>query len=175
MKGFLPLIIAVLLICSAAEAQKALPKGASDFFLELGGLMTRNGKPDIVQRIAGNRIDKVEGGGGLVDWTEVEGRVFARAAWMIEIREMASEYSSYDLEKSLAGEMQKQLTSKGFRITPAKPALNYFRYQKGSIVGALEVRSFFLNKGNLPLHYEFIFTESYRPTTKSRVIRNSRG
>lgn len=157
----------MFLICSSIEAQRSIPEGASRFFKELGGLNVSVGRADILKRIAANKIDQVESGGGAPDWTIVDGRAFTRAAWMIEIGKIASDYSSYDLGQSLAAEMQDKLRSEGFRLTPAKFGLYYVRYEKGTTVGSVEVRSFFLNGGNPPLRYEFIFNESYRPVRKS--------
>ena len=159
-------LAATLLFTFSGAAQKPTPKGASKFITELGGLALLPPKVGILQQIAGTRIDEVEGGGGVGDWTEVDGRVFLRTTWMEEIGHIDSNYSVYDLEQGLAAEMQKRLVSEGFRVTPKKFDFHYIRYQKGWTVGTLEVRSWFLNSGNLPLHIEFIFNESYRPTRK---------
>lgn len=161
------LCVAIILLAYGGYAQ-SLPSGVSNFFRELGGLNPQGSKVEIFQRLAGRRIDKVEGGGDAADWTELEGRVYVRAAWMTEIGEMTADYTSYELEQALAADMQKKLASEGFRITPSKFNLSYVRYQKGSTIGMVEVRSFFLNGGNLPLRYEFIFNESYRPRRKAR-------
>lgn len=168
MKRIVLLLATIILLFASGEAQKPIPKGASKFFNELGGLRFTRGNSDILQQIAGNKIDKVEGGGGTIDWTKVDGRIFARAAWMVEIGGMVSDYGAFELERSLAIEMQKTLTSEGFRMIPANFDLHYIRYQKGSTIGTVEVRSFFLNNGKLPLRYEFIFNESYRPVKGSR-------
>lgn len=170
-KILLLLLAAVLLIYSPAEAQAPIPEGASNFFKELGGLRFSQNEADILQRIAGNKIDKVESGGGGPDWTKVDGRVFVRAAWMIEIGEIASDYGSFELEQSIAAEMQRKLRLEGFSLTPVKFDLHYVRYQNGSTVGTVEVRSFFLGIGNLPLRYEFIFNESYMSAKKSGKSR----
>lgn len=160
------LLAAMLFIGSSAAAQNLTPAGASDFFLRRGGLIFTEGKVNVLQQIASNKIDKVEAGGGPADWVSVDGRIFARATWMIEIGEMTKEFSSVELERLLADEMQKKLNSEGFRLNSAKFDLHYVRYQKGSTVGSMEMRSSFLNNGNLPLRYEFIFNESYQPTKK---------
>lgn len=162
-------LLSVLLICSSVYSQPSIPSGASNFFEERGGLSFSSSKVDILQHIAAGKIDKVESGGGAVDWTEVDGRVFVRAAWIIEIGEISKDLSIFDLERFLAAEMQKKLKSEGFRLTPEKPDLHYIRYRKGSTVGTVEVRSCFLNGGNLPLRYEFIFNEIYRPAKRVRV------
>lgn len=168
MKRILLLSAVTLIVSFATAAQKPLPDGASKFFKVLGGLNFSDGNIDIVRQVAGRNIDKVEGGGGVADWTEVDGRVFVRSAWMTEIGEMAADYGAFELKKSLAAEMQKKLESEGFRLTPAKFDLHYIRYQKGATVGTVEVRSFYLNSGNLPLRFEFIFNESYRLERKTR-------
>jgi len=166
MKKLLLLTTIIFLISFSALGQKTMPKGASKFFTELGGLSFSHGQADILQQVVGNKIDKVEGGGGIVDWTELDGRVFARATWMTEIGEFEDDYGSFELKEALAAEMQKRLLTEGFTLTPKKFDFNYVRYQKGSTVGTIEVRSFFLNSGNLPLRIEFIFNESYRPVAK---------
>ena len=174
MKRILLSLAAALLIYSSGEAQAPIPDGVSKFFRDRGGLSLSGNNVDVLQRIAGNKIDNVEGGGGAANWTKVDGRVFVRAAWMVEIGDIASDYDAFDLNKSLAAEMQKRLTSEGFRLTPKKFDLNYVRYQKGSTLGTIEVRSFFLSSGNLPLRYEFIFNESFRPVRKPRKSHSPR-
>lgn len=164
---FLSLAVA-LLVTFSGVAQKSLPKGASIFITEAGGLMSSNNKVDVIQQIAGARIDNVEGGGGVMDWTEAGGRVFLRTTWMVEIGKMDEDYGVYDFKRALAAEMQKRLLSEGFRLTPKNFNFRYIRYLKGSTQGSVEVRSFFLNSGNLPLRMEFIFNESYRPLRKKR-------
>ena len=161
----------MFLICSSVFPQRSIPGGASSFFEERGGLSVSQSKPDILQQIAARKIDKVESGGGAAEWTEVDGRVFVRAAWMVEIGEISKDFGVYDLERLLAAEMQKKLKSEGFHLMPATPNLHYIRYQKGSTIGTVEVRSCFLNGGNLPLRYEFIFNEIYRPAKQMRVNR----
>jgi len=89
------------------------PPGASMFIRTLGGLSEENGRPDILQQIAGDKIDAVEGGGGVEDWTSLKGRVFLTRRWMVEIGKMSDGYS-YDFQKALATEMQKRLRSEGF-------------------------------------------------------------
>ena len=167
-KNLLTLATVIFLTSFSALGQETMPKGASNFFTERGGLSFSSGKPDILQEVAGNKIDKVEGGGGVDDWIKLDGRVFVRAAWMVEIGEFKDDYGSCDLEQALAAEMQKRLLAEGFILTPKKFNFNYVRYQKGSTVGSIEVRSFFLNNGNLPLRIEFIFNESYRPVVKMK-------
>lgn len=166
MKNLLLLATTISLISLSALGQETMPKGASNFFTERGGLSFSSGKADILQQVAGNNIDKVEAGGGIEDWIKLDGRVFVRAAWMVEIGEFKDDYGSYDLKQALAAEMQKRLLAEGFILTAKKFDFNYVRYQKGSTVDTIEVRSFFLNNGNLPLRIEFIFNESYRPVVK---------
>lgn len=169
MKKILLLLAVALLVTFSGAAQKPPPKGASSFITEAGGLMSSNKKVDIIQQIARARIDAVEGGGGVMDWAEASGRVFLRTTWMVEIGKMDEDYGVYDFEQALAAEMQKRLLSEGFRLTPKKFNFSYIRYQKGSTLGSVEVRSFYLNSGNLPLRIEFIFNESYRPLRKKTV------
>ena len=168
MNKILLTLAAMLLITFSGAAQKPTPQGASRFITELGGLALLPPKVDILRQIAGTKIYKVESGGGAADWTELDGRVFLRATWMVEIGDKASNYGVFDLEQGLAAELRSRLVSEGFRVTPKKVDFHYMRYQKGSTVGTLEVRSCFLNSGNLPLRIEFIFNESYRRTTKRR-------
>ncbi|MGB7208145.1 MAG: hypothetical protein WBD27_05745 [Pyrinomonadaceae bacterium] len=168
MKKILLSLAIALLVTFLGAAQTSPPKGASNFITEAGGLMSSNNKVDIIQQIAGARIDNVEGGGGVMDWTESGGRVFLRTTWMVEIGKIDEDYGVYDFKQALAAEMQKRLLSERFRLTPKKFNFHYIRYQKGSTQGSVEVRSFFLNSGNLPLRIEFIFNESYRPLRKKR-------
>ncbi|MBV6497072.1 MAG: hypothetical protein DYH05_13145 [Acidobacteria bacterium ACB1] len=163
MKYLLLFTTFLFLINLSVFGQDPTPKGASRFFSERGGLSPSSSRVDILEQVAGNNIDGVEGGGGIADWTKVDGRVFARAAWMIEIDELKENYGASDLEQALAAEMQKRLLSEGFILTPKKFDLHYVRYQKGTTVGTVEVRSFFLGSGNLPWRLEFIFNESYLP------------
>jgi len=163
MKNLLLFVAFLLLINLSVLGQAPVPKGASRFFNERGGLSFSSNKVDILQQVAGKYIDKTEAGGGIEDWTKVDGRVFARAAWMVEIGELKENYGVFDLEQALAAEMQKRLLAEGFALTPKKFDFHYVRYQKGTTVGTIEVRSFFVNSGNLPLRLEFIFNESYLP------------
>jgi hypothetical protein len=165
-KKKLSFLFVVLLMTLPGLAQKPLPKGVSKFFTERGGLDFSRTKVDIFEKVAGSKTDKVEAGGEASDWTELDGRVFARAAWMVEIGEMAPGFGGYELKKGLAAEMQKRLAAEGFRLTPKQFNFSYLRYQKGSTVGTIEVRSFYLGGGNLPLRIEFIFNESYRPVRR---------
>jgi len=160
----------VFLVCSSGKAQTRIPEGASNFFNERGGLNLMGNNIDPIRRISGNKVDNIEGGGGAADWARVSGRIFIRSAWMIEIGEMADGYGAFELEHSLAAEMQTKLVAEGFRLTPAKFDLHHIRYQKGSTIGTVEVRSFFLNSGNLPLRYEFIFNESYLEKPRNHRI-----
>ena len=168
MNKILLTLLTTLLITFSVVAQKPTPKGASKFITELGGLALLPPKLDIFQQVAGTKIDNVEGGGGAADWIELDGRVFLRATWMVEIGNIDSNYGIYDLEQGIAAEMQKRLVSEGFRVTPKKFDFHFIRYQKGLTVGTVEVRSCFINSGNPPLRYEFIFNESYRPTRKRK-------
>lgn len=94
-----------------------MQKGASNFFTGRGGITFSSGKVDILQQVAGNTIGNVEGGGGVEDWVNLDGRVFVRAVWMIEIGEFKDDYGSYDLEQALVAEMQMRLLAEGFMLT----------------------------------------------------------
>lgn len=161
----------LLFICSTTVGQSDLPVGASTFFRELGGLNPKDQNREVFAMIAKGRIDKVEAGGGVFDWTTVDGRIFARTTWMVEIGQMQDGYGAYDFNRSLSSEIRKRLTSDGFRVAEPKFQSQFLRYQKGSTVGTVEFLSFYLGSGNLPLRYEFIFNESYIPLMKKKRSR----
>lgn len=147
---------------------RTAPAGASNFIRGLGGLNPLDAKTDIIQRIAGDGFDQIEAGGGLYDWTEVNGRVFLTRRWMVEIGKIKEGYSTFDFEKQLAASIQKQLTSERFRVTPTKYNLEPFRYERGTTVGSLDVLKFWLGSGNPPLRIEFIFHESYERRSRRK-------
>ncbi len=154
--------IAICFLATAVSGQTGpVPQGASKFILELGGLDFEEGRPDLVTQIAGNNIDSIEAGGGPAQWTIVQGRVFLTRHWMIEIGKVKEDYSMFNFDEALAKIMQKRLEAEGFKLTPAEFKLASVRYKRGTTVGTVEVRSFFLNSGNVPLRMEFIFNESY--------------
>lgn len=163
------LLLAICLPGFATYGQTGpTPPGSSKFIRELAGLYPDEGKVDVVGEIAGDNFDAIEGGGGPEDWVEVDGRVFLTRRWMIEIGKMTEGYSTFDFNRKLAAEIQRRLEAEGFKLTPPKFNLHSIRYQKGTTVGTIEIRSFFLSSGNLPLRMEFIFNESYLRTTSVR-------
>ncbi len=169
MKKYLLLAILISTQAVALHGQTiSAPPGSSIFIRELAGLLESDGKPDLLSRIARDRIDVVEAGGGVEEWTAIDGRVFLTRRWMVEIGKVNEGYSTWDLEKALAEEFRKQLSSEGFSISPPTSQLYSTRYLKDKTVGTLEVRSFFLGNGNLPFRMEFIFNESYLISDKKR-------
>jgi len=95
MKKILLSFAEIFLISLSTAAQEPLPEGASKFFKGLGGLNFSDGSVDLFQRVAGNKIDRVEGGGGAEEWTKVDGRVFVRANWRSGIGEIGADQGHF--------------------------------------------------------------------------------
>ena len=85
-----------LLLTGAGFGQvRTAPIGASKFIRNLGGLSSLEAKTDVIQQIAGDGFDEIEAGGGLNDWTEVNGRIFLTRRWMVEIGKIKQGYSTF--------------------------------------------------------------------------------
>lgn len=163
MRSLILVLMTCILLTGAGFGQvRTASIGASKFTRNLGGLSSLEAKTNVIQRIAGDGFDEIEAGGGLYDWTEVNGRIFLTRRWMVEIGKIKQGYSTFDFKKQLAGSIQKQLASEGFKIKPSKYNLGPLRYQRGTTVGTLDVLTFWLGSGNPPLRMEFIFHKSYQ-------------
>ncbi len=162
MKNQILFFVAFFSFAIAVSGQTApAPEGSSKFIRELGGLDVGVQRPYLLDEIAGGKIDSIEAGGGPEDWTEIDGRIFLTRRWMVEIGKIEENYSTIDFERAIAKAMQLKLESEGFKLTPAEFKLYSVRYQRGTTVGTLDVRTYFTNSGNLPFRMEFIFSESY--------------
>lgn len=172
------LLVFILLLTPTVFGQnEPVPYGESQFIRTLGGLSFEYAETTFFDKLTAGKIDKIEGGGGVGEWSVVGNRIFLTRRWMIEIGEVKEGFAELSLERKLATDMRRQMKEAGFKLNPESYPLVPIRYQKGTTVGSVEMFSFFLGDGNVPLRLEFIFYESYlrKPLrrSKQKVIRGA--
>ncbi|MEP6847850.1 MAG: hypothetical protein ABI999_03275 [Acidobacteriota bacterium] len=159
-------VFMVCLLALAVAGQHSAPPGESKFIRSmLNGELYK-----LREKIAQGKFDEVEGGFGAPDWTAINGRVFITSRQMEEVGKIEHGYSTFDYEKALAESFKKSLTAEGFKMKTSGDRLYAIQYQRGSTVGFIDVRSFFLENGFYRM--EFIFYESYltRRTHKAHIV-----
>lgn len=148
-------IIAFCLLVCEAPAQTQVPPGESKFIRS----MMDFGVSKLSESIAEDNFDQIEGGGGALDWTILDNRVFLTGRWMEEVGTIKEGYSVFDYERELATAFVKRLEAEGFQVKNKSDRLFSISYQRGTTVGLIEVRTHFDEKSNYRM--DFIFYESY--------------